>query len=281
MSRDASGLDSEVGDEGDGLALLRRAAPGVLKSLTDPALNEVVRILLAAGAGLAAVLAWGVDDWLLGSSARWGARLDGLATAWAAKVLGGGATAAALRDSQVGAYTREAASVFMFLGGLLGLGGGAAGGLMARSARRAAKAGAGGAFGGALVGGAVSLMIVPIYLGLLIQTPDIRLSIAGRMLVFAAMATACGLAAGVGARTGALGTLTLATAGAMGGGLGALVFELIQVLGFPFEPEFVPIPRTSLCRLIAYGCATLVAAVCVATVLEAPPTADATAGGAE
>jgi hypothetical protein len=132
---------------------------------------------------------------------------------------------------------------------------------------------------GSVAGGASSLLIVPIYLGLIHQAPDPRLSIAGRGLIFAATASACGLAAGLGSRASVRETLRLAVAGAMGGGLGALMFELIQVSFFPFESEFVPVPRTRLCRLAAYGCATIVAAVCVATVLGAPPASKA--GGAE
>jgi len=275
MPRDSSGTYSDVDDEGDALTVLRRAAPRVLRSLTDQTMNEVVRILLVAGAALAAVMLWEFGSWPIQSSARWGMGLESLEATWAARALGGRVAVATLRDLHVGAYSREAAIVYMLLGGLLGLDGGAAGGLITRSARRAVKAGAAGAVFGSLAGGASSLLIVPIYLGLIVQTPDIRLSIAGRMMVFATAASACGLAAGLGARASVRETMRLAAAGAMGGGLGALLFELIQVFYFPFEPEFVPIPKTSLCRLAAYGCGTVVAAICVATVLRAPPAPNA------
>jgi hypothetical protein len=271
MPSDSSRQHLDVDDEGDGLAVIRRTAPRVLKSLTDQALNELVRILLAAAGVLAAVLVWQLGAWLMQASARWGAGLDALETAWAARALGGRVTTAALRDAHVGAYAREAAVVFTLLGGLLGLAGGAAGGLISRSFRRAARAGAAGGLIGSLTGGASCLLVVPIYLGLVLQAPDARFSIAGRILVFAAAASACGLAAGLGERASARETLTLAIAGAMGGGLGGLMFELIQVFYFPFESDFVPIPRASLCRLVAFGCATIVAATCVATVLRAPP----------
>jgi hypothetical protein len=280
MPKESSRPHSDGDDDaGDGLAVLRRAAPRILRSLTDQALNDLVRILLVACGASAALLVWELGSWPLQASARWAPGLDGLETAWAAWAMGGRVTDAALRDAHVGAYAREAAVVSMLLGGLLGFAGGAAGGLIARSARRAARAGGAGAMLGSFVGGASSLLIVPIYLGLIHQTPDPRLSIAGRGLIFAAAASACGLAAGLGSRAGVRETLRLAAAGAMGGGLGALMFELIQVSCFPFESEFVPVPRTSLCRLVAYGCATIVAAVCVATVLSAPPAAKA--GGAE
>jgi hypothetical protein len=273
MPRESSRPFSDVDGGDEGLATLRRMAPKVLKSLTEQTLSELVRVLLVLGGILTAVLVWTFGSWLLHYSARWASGLDEFAVAWAARAFGGRISAEALAQSRVGSYARETAVVFMLLGGLFGLVGGVAGGLISRSIPRTVKAGAAGLLLGSLIGGASCLVVVPIYLGLILQTPDTRISIAAHALIDSAAAASCGLAAGLGARTSVREALTLATAGVMGASLGALLFSLIQVFCFPFESEFVPIPRTSLCRLVAYACATVVAATCIATVLKAPSAA--------
>jgi hypothetical protein len=67
----------------------------------------------------------------------------------------------------------------------------------------------------------------------------------------------------------------------MGASLGALLFGLIEIAYFPFESEVAPIPRSSLCRLIEYVCATLVPAACIAVILQAPPVATTDGDDAE
>ncbi|WP_145951960.1 hypothetical protein [Paludisphaera borealis] len=250
-------------------------APKLLKSLTEQTLSELVRVLLVLGGISTAVLVWAFGAWLMQSSAQLTSGLDGFAVAWAAWALRGQLSAVALTQSHIGSYARETAVVFTLLGGLFGLFGGAAGGLISRSIPRTARAGAGGLLLGSLAGGASCLLVVPIYLGLILQTPDTRISIAAHALIHSAAAAACGLAAGLGARMSVREALTLAMAGVMGASLGALLFGLIQMFCFPFESEFVPIPRSSLCRLVAFMCATLVAASCIATVLKAPSAARA------
>jgi hypothetical protein len=208
-------------------------------------------------------------------ASRWLAGCDWAIVDWASLVLEGPVARDALVRSNIGLYTRETAVAFGFWGGLSGLLGAVSGGLISRSIPRAAKAGAGGMVLGSVVCGAACLLIIPIHLALVLRAPDTWTSIAAHALIESAAAAACGLLVGLAARAGVKESLRLAAAGVMGASLGALIFGFIQMFFFPFESEFVPIPRSSLCRLVEFACATFVPAVCIAAVLKAPTAEDA------
>jgi hypothetical protein len=258
-----------------GVAVKNRAKSKGLSSLSDDSMGDLVRVLLVLGGGLTAVLAWAVGDWLPQQPARWLAGFDEFTLVWASQTLREPATIDLLIRSHVAPYVREATVVFALLGGLFGLFGGAAGGLVSRSIRRTSQASAAGLSLGLAISGATCFLVVPIQLGLILQKPDARVSIAAHALINAAAALACGIAAGLGARASVRATLTLATAGVMGGALGAMLFGLIQMCCFPFESEFTPIPQSNACRLVAFACATLIPTLCIATIFHAPSTAPA------
>ena len=272
MSRNTSRRSSDIDDERKGFEFrsLVEVGPKVLKSLSAETLSELVRVLVVLGGILIAAVVWESATWMTQRTAGWMTGVERVALGWSARVHQGRPTYDILAQSHVGMYTRETAVVFGLLGGLFGLLGGVGGGLITRSFPRAVKAGAVGFGFGLLACGAFCVLIIPIYLGLIIRTPDTRISIATHALIDSAAAAACGLATGLAARASGPESLRLVAAGVMGASLGALLFGLVETSWFPFESEFTPIPRSSVCRLIEYACATFVPAVCIAAILRAP-----------
>jgi hypothetical protein len=275
MTKDRPGPLSDVSDEDGSPSLWGLYGPKVLDSLTAETLGELARSLLIVGAVLAALVVWAFGDWLAPRAARWIVGCDGFVIGWASSVLEGPIARDALVRSHIGLYTRETAVVFGLLGGLFGLLGGASGGLVTRSIPRTAKAGAGGLILGSVVCGAACFVVVPIYLALILQAPDTWTSIGAHALIESSAAAACGFVIGIAARAGVKESLRLVAAGVMGASLGALIFGFVQMFYFPFESEFIPIPRSSLCRLTEFACATFVPAVCIAVILKTPSTEEA------
>lgn len=271
MSRGRSGSFSDARGEERGGSLRDFSGSRFLSSLPAETLSELARALLILGGILTAVVAWAIGGWATPRAAAWLTGSDRFAVDLASRMLEGPTSRDTLVRSHIGAYTRQTAAVFAILGGLFGLLGGVTGGLISRSLPRAAKAGAGGLLFGAIAGGAVCLVIVPIYLGLILRAPDTRISIAAHALTDSSAAGACGFLLALASRAGVRESLRLIAAGVMGASLGALIFGLVQICYFPFESEFMPIPRSSFCRLLEYGCATLVPAVCMAVILRTPP----------
>lgn len=272
MPKSMSRRFSDV-DEPNPFDIRRLIGREILKSLSAEALGESARVLVIVGGILIALVVWECGAWVVQRTAWWMAGVDHIALQWGVLVLKGRSTPSALTQAHVGSHTREMIGVFGLLGGLFGLLGGAGGGLIARSFRRAAKAGVAGFGFGSIICGGLCLLIVPIYLGLIIRTPDPRISIAAHAAIDSTAAAACGLAAGLAARSSGMDSLRLMTAGVTGASLGALLFGIVEISCFPFESEFTPIPRSSLCRLIEYFCATFFPAVCIAVILKAPPVA--------
>jgi hypothetical protein len=279
MPGESTRPDRDVDGEGKGLALLGIVGSRLLESLSNETLSELARVLLFLGGITAALAAWGFGDWLFAHATRWLGSFDAFALRWCSMLLRGPVSAEAVAQSHIGVYTQQTVLIFGLLGGVFTLLGGVAGGLTTRSASRMAKAGAWGLLGGALFCGVICLLVVPLSLGLIIRTPDTRISIATHAVIDSSAAAACGFVVGLAAKASLKEAFRLLAAGVLGAALGALIFGIVQIFCFPFESEFVPIPRSSLCRLIEYACATVVPAVCIAVVLVSPPAAEA--GGDE
>lgn len=165
-----------------------------------------------------------------------------------------------------------------FLGSILGSMLGVGGGLARRSNPRAALGGGIGLFLGAAVGAAVPWVLVPVFYRSISQPPNLTLPLMVHTCMYSAIGSIAGLALGIGLR-GWAGAAKGLVAGAMGAGLGSLVFNIVHTIVFPLEWDFSPMPGNTTSRMIAHLCVALMSVVSVVSVLtgERRAVADQTA----
>jgi hypothetical protein len=145
------------------------------------------------------------------------------------------------------------------LGALMGLGLGAAGGLIGRSSRRASLAGVAGLILGGLAGAGMARWLVPIYYDNL-SAGDLTYSLEVNGGIWGAVGAAAGLAFGLG-RGGPGRMLRLAVAGLAAGGLAMALFVFAGSILDPRAMADRPVSLTPASRLTARLLLSLLVAV--------------------
>ena len=171
-------------------------------------------------------------------------------------VFGGGASAVADGASIARASTKNSALAFGLVGASLGLGLGLAGGLVSRSRPWALGAGLVGLVLAGAAGVGAALGLVPVYWSFWYSGNEGFFDREGMMLpmllfagIWSAIGAAGGLAFALGHDRERLNCLRMALAGALGGFLGAVAFEITAGLLFSTVRQIHPIPPTSWSRL--------------------------------
>ena len=243
-----------------------------------PALDAAERNLTARGGGdLPRVWLFAVGSAILGGMLGWivgdemAHRLPWTKPAQAAMENGEvRREARVLRDLHIEAETRTAVIGMGCLGGILGLMLGVGGGLSRRSNPRAALGGGIGLFLGAAVGAAVPWVLVPVFYSSLKQSPNLAFPLIIHICMYSAVGSVAGLALGISLR-GWAGAMNGLVAGAMGAGMGSMVFNLVHTIAFPLEWDFSPMPGLCGSRLLAHLCVAFLSVICVAGVVAGDP----------
>jgi len=155
------------------------------------------------------------------------------------------------------AETKNVALALSLFGGTLGLGLGAAGGLIRRSVATAWRVGGIGLVGGTVAGALVTVLLMPIFFHVFSQNPlsqDLTIPILLHAGLWLPLGTVAGLAFGVGLGPGPGGrpivVLTL-LGGLVGAVVGAAVYEIVGALAFPLALTTHPLSLTWGSRLFA------------------------------
>ncbi len=229
------------------------------------------RALMILGGAAAALAAWLCGAWLTDHTEAMLKGVEDLAVAWASVVIRGPMAETLLTQSHVGVYARETMVAVGGIGGLFGLFSGIVGGMHGRRVGSILTAGATGVLLGVVISATVAVLAVPISQGLLLRTPDARIAMTVRTLLYATVGTSGALAFGLGARSDRRSLTIVLMAGLMGGGAGAMLFVFIQAVFFPFESEYTPLSRSGgLSLLTAYLGAAFIPAACCAAVMKLP-----------
>ena len=205
---------------------------------------RVARMSLALAAGLLAGLgAWAVGEATLTVFEPELQRVDAMGIISMEPTLKG----------TIQADTRNAALAFGVLGALLGLLLGLAGGLVRRLTRQGAMAGLVGVVVGGVVGSGMTLALLPIYFGVRDADPlsfDLTVPLMIHVGIWSAVGAAGGMAFGIGVG-GRDRVLRAAIGGLVGAALGAVAFELIGAIFFPFAETPKPVSESMMTRLLA------------------------------
>jgi hypothetical protein len=176
------------------------------------------------------------------------------------------------RETDHAANVKNSALAFAVLGACLGTGLGAAGGLARRSTRGAVMGGLLGAVLGSASGAGLSLALLPWVLPAQLDyfEYDLIISLAMHGFIWGVLGAAAGLAFAVGRGERRLIGRVL-TAGALGGLLGAIAYELIGAMFFAAAATDKPISLTWQTRLMARLMVTVGTAAAILLSLPNPP----------
>ena len=156
-------------------------------------------------------------------------------------------------------HSRDMAAALAYgsLGLLLGLGMGAAGGLVRQSTRASCAAGLVGLLLGGLAGGSATLLVLPAYHATRAATPDeditrdLGLALLTHGTIWSAVGGAAGLALGLGLG-GAANVARGVVGGILGACLGSVIYEFAGAVFFPLSQSFRPMALKPGPRLLAH-----------------------------
>jgi hypothetical protein len=214
--------------------------------------------------GLASALLAGLIGWFGGDAAasswHWAGRPREAAAGGPGR--GEGDSSQRFIAARNDAEKKNAAIVMGALGGILGVAFGMAGGICRRSVRWTAVGGWAGLVFGPAVGVAVAFAVVPLFYRYAGRPPNPSLPLLCHTAMYSGIGASGGMAFGLGFR-GWTGAARGLVAGAMGGGLGSLIYNVFHTYAFPLEWDFSPLPGKTTSRLLAHLFVAVAAIICI------------------
>ncbi len=184
-------------------------------------------------------------------------------------------------EDRAAADAKNATLAYTEFGLLLGVGLGAAGGLIGRASRQAVRgAAAGGALGAVFSFGA-ALVLLPVYFraedtSQAELSRDLTLPLLIHVGCWSATGLAAGVAYGIGRGGGSSRLAGAALGGALGGALGAALYEVVCATAMPHSGSTTPLPWSMTARLVARVLVAVSAGSLAALVADTPLSRSAT-----
>jgi hypothetical protein len=174
-------------------------------------------------------------------------------------------------EDQSAADCKNAALAFGVLGGMLGLALGIAGGLTRWNVLSGLKAGVFGLALGGLLGAGTSLAIVPVYYRAVAKAQEeMSHDLVLPLMIHGGIWAACGLAGGIAFGIGLGGGRVRVLNAALGGLIGAALYEMIGAMAFPAAKTTSPISFTWTSRLLARLLVASMTGLVAAAIVKGP-----------